>query len=315
VTAVAEQLTETADASVGRVRSAGPWRDALGRVLRQRNAQIGLVILSFLALVAILAPVLAPFDPESPLIGKEPNIDSLAPPCIHALGCPAELPQHLMGTDSNFRDVFSRVVFGARTSLVIGFVTVGFAIVVGALIGAVAGYAGGWSDNLGMRVMDVLLVFPAFLLAILIVTVMGRGLTNAMLAIAVVSIPIYARIMRASVLTVREQDFVSAARALGESSIGILFRRVLPNALTPIIVAGTLGIGSAVLEVAALAFIGLTGDPRLPEWGSMIGIERNRALVAPHVLFFPGLALVLTVLAFNLLGDGIRDALDPRLHR
>jgi ABC-type dipeptide/oligopeptide/nickel transport system permease subunit len=312
-------MTTTAEVGAGiavpQPRQANPWREALGRLLHQRSAQVGLAILVFLALVAIFAGQLATHDPELPLLGIEPNIKSLSPPCIHALGCPADQPEHFMGTDSNFRDVFSRVVFGSRISLVIGFVTVGIAIVVGSIIGAIAGYAGGWADNGLMRIMDVLLVFPALILAILIVTVLGRGIVNAMLAIGLVAIPIYARIMRASVLTVREQDFVSAARALGESSTGILFRRVLPNALTPIIVAGTLGIGSAVLDVAALSFIGLAAQAPTPEWGSMIGLERNRVFAAPHLLFFPGIALVLTVLAFNLLGDGLRDALDPRLQR
>ena len=166
-----------------------------------------------------------------------------------------------------------------------------------------------------MRVMDVVLVFPALLLAIAIVTVLGTGLVNAQLAIGIVAIPIYARIMRASVLSVRENDFVTASRALGESPIGILVRRVLPNSLTPMIVAGTLGIGGAVLDVAALSFLGLGADIRVPEWGSMIGLERNNVFAAPHLLIFPGIALTLTVLGFNLLGDGVRDALDPRLNR
>jgi ABC-type dipeptide/oligopeptide/nickel transport system permease subunit len=314
--AAVEPIAETTDALAA--GGAGPWREALGRMFHQRSAQVGLLILAFFAFVAIAAPVLSPYDPQRSLRDQRPPVEgvrSLAPPCIHLLGCPADQPELFMGTDSNFRDVFGRVVYGARISLVIGFVTVGFAIVVGSILGAVAGYAGGGTDNVLMRVMDALLVFPALILAILIVTVLGRTIVNAMLAIGLVAIPVYARIMRASVITVREQDFVSASRALGESGFGILVRRVLPNSLTPIIVAGTLGIGAAVLDVAALAFIGLTGDPRLPEWGGMIGLERNRVFAAPHLLFFPGVALILTVLAFNLLGDGLRDALDPRLDR
>ena len=220
-----------------------------------------------------------------------------------------------MGLDSNLRDEFSRVVFGSRFSLLIGFVTVSFAIVIGTFIGAVAGFACGRVDNILMRVMDVVLSFPSLILAIAIVTVLGTGLVNAMLAIGIVSIPIYARVMRASVLSVRETDFVTASRALGESSGGILTRRILPNALTPLIVQGTLGIGGAILEVAALSFVGLGAQPPTAEWGFMIASDRNLFFSAPHLIFFPGVAITLSVLAFNLIGDGLRDALDPRLNR
>jgi ABC-type dipeptide/oligopeptide/nickel transport system permease subunit len=225
------------------------------------------------------------------------------------------VPEHLMGIDGNVRDVYSRVIHGTRVSLQIGFLTVGFAIIVGMLIGAVSGFAGGGIDNLLMRLMDVLLAFPALLLAIAIVTVLGSGLLNAQIAIGIVAIPIYARIMRASVLSIRDRDFVTASRALGESSAGLLFRRILPNALTPLIVQGTLGVAGAVLDVAALSFIGLGAQPPQAEWGSMIGLASNTLFAAPHLIFFPGLALAFMVLAFNLLGDGLRDALDPRLNR
>lgn len=314
MTATAEPLGAPGDI-LATSRSTGLWRDTLRGILHQRSAVAGLVVLLFLAAVAIFADVISPFHPEIVLIDPEPGVRSSAAPCIHALGCPADQYQHLMGTDSNFRDVFSRVVWGARLSLTVGFVTVGFAILVGSVIGAISGFIGGWLDTLLMRIMDVLLVFPALILAILIVTVLGRSLTNAVLAIGLVAIPVYARIMRASVLSVREQDYVTASRALGESQVGILVRRVVPNALTPIIVAGTLGIGGAVLDIAALSFIGLGSQGLTPEWGAMIGQERNRVFAAPHLLIFPGLALTMTVLAFNLLGDGLRDALDPRLNR
>jgi ABC-type dipeptide/oligopeptide/nickel transport system permease subunit len=198
-------------------------------------------------------------------------------------------------------------------SLVIGFTTVTFAIIIGTVLGALAGYFGGWIDNLIMRTMDVLLAFPSLLLAIAIVTVLGPGLQNALLAIGIVSIPAYARVVRASVLSVREMEYVSATRALGGDTMQILFRRILPNALTPLIVQGTLGIATAILDAAALSFLGLGAQPPTPEWGSMLGAERNQVFTAPHLVFFPGVAIALTVLSFNLLGDGLRDALDPRL--
>ncbi len=220
-----------------------------------------------------------------------------------------------MGIDGNVRDQFSRIIYGTRVSLFIGFTTIGFAIVMGTLIGAVAGYAGGWVDNVIMRVMDVLLAFPSLLLAIAIVNVLGRGLQNALLAIAIVNIPVYARVVRASVLSLKEQDFVEASVAMGAGVGHILFRRILPNSLSPLIVQGTLGIAGAILESAALSFLGLGAQPPTPEWGAMLGAERNQVFTAPHLVFYPGLAIMITVLAFNLLGDGLRDALDPRLYQ
>lgn len=298
-------------------RTAGTRREALRNILRQRSAQVGIVLLVVLFAVALLADVIAPFHPNDPLIGMpgQAGIRPRAAPCIHLLGCPTSQPQHLLGTDSNVRDEFSRVVHGARISLYVGFFTAGLSIVVGTFIGAIAGYAGGWVDNLFMRVMDMVLAFPSLLLAIAIVTVLAPSLLNAQLAIAIVAIPVYARVMRASVLSVRELEYVSAARALGESGVGILTRRILPNALTPLIVQGTLGIATAILEVAALSFLGLGAQLPTAEWGSMIGLERNNLFSAPHLVLAPGFAISLTVLGFNLLGDGLRDALDPRLNR
>jgi ABC-type dipeptide/oligopeptide/nickel transport system permease subunit len=293
-------------------RSSSLFQLTVRRIFRQRSAIIGGSILSFLILVAIFAPVLAPFDPNFVLIGHE-DIKRSSDPCIHLLGCPEDQPQHILGTDGNVRDVFSRVIFGTRVSLFIGFSTVGFAIIIGTLLGSLGGFLGGWVDNLIMRFMDVLLAFPSLLLAIAIVSVLGRGLQNALLAIAIVSIPVYARVVRASVLSVKEQAYVSASRALGGGSMHILFRRVLPNAVPPLIVQGTLGIATAILDAAALSFLGLGAQPPMAEWGTMLGSERNQVFTAPHLVFFPGLAIMITVLAFNLLGDGLRDAIDPRL--
>jgi peptide/nickel transport system permease protein len=304
----AEGTQAVAAAQPGKLRETG--RSILG----QRSAVIGLVILLAFALVALFADQLAPYGPFEDFIG-EPGVKTRGGPCVHMLGCPTERAEHWFGLDGNARDLYSRVIHGTRISLVIGFLTVGVAIVIGSFFGAIAGFLGGRVDTLIMRLMDVLLVFPALLLAIAIVTVFGKGLVNAALAVGLVAIPIYARITRAAILTTREQDFVVASRALGESQKGLLFRRVLPNSLTPILVAGTLGIGTAVLEIAALSFLGLGASPEVPEWGGMIGREGNSVFSAPHLLIFPGIALTLTVLAYNLLGDGVRDALDPRLHR
>jgi peptide/nickel transport system permease protein len=288
-------------------------RSVVRRLLRQRSAVVGLVLLGFLLLVALLADVLATHDPIQVLLGVEPGMRPRTPPCIHLLGCAPDQAQHILGSDGNGRDEYSRLLFGTRVSLFVGFVTVFGAILIGTVIGAVAGYAGGRTDNILMRFMDMLLAFPALLLALVIVTVLGKGLINAMIAVAIVSIPIYARVMRAAVLSVRALDYVTAARALGDSSVSILLRRVIPNSLTPLIVQATLGIGTAVLEVAALSFLGLAAQPPTAEWGTMIGNERNQLFTAPWLIIAPGVALTITVLAFNLLGDGLRDALDPRL--
>lgn len=314
MTAVAGGVPDIPDLEAARV-SAGLWRDTLRNILRQRNSVVGLTILTLLFTVALLADVIAPFDYKEVLLDIEPGVQKRAAPCIHLLGCPADQWQHIMGTDGNVRDEFSRVVYGARVSLFVGFATVGLAILIGASIGAIAGYAGGWTDNILMRLMDVLLAFPSLILATAILIALGPGLINAQYAVAIVAVPIYARIMRASVLSMKEQDFITASRALGESPAGLLLRRVMPNALTPLIVAGTLGIGGAILEVAALSFLGIGAQLPLAEWGSMIGQERNQMFSAPFLVLFPGIAVTLTVLGFNLLGDGLRDALDPRLNR
>lgn len=320
MTTTAERLPEAADAErVVERENAGLWRDTLANLLRQRSAVVGLILLAILAFVAIFAPLLATHPPNQSMLELGEDVsrqrpDTLAP-CIHLLGCPQARPQHFFGLDGLTRDVYSRVVYGSRVSLYVGFVTVGFAIVIGSVLGALAGWLRGRSDNVIMRLMDVVLSFPGLLLAIVIVTVLGPGLLNAQIAIGIVAIPIYARVMRASVLSIRERDFVTASLALGESSIGVLARRIVPNAITPVIVQGTLGIGVAILEVAALSFIGLGAQPPTAEWGSMISLERTLMTTSPHLIIFPGIAIVITVLAFNLLGDGLRDALDPRLHR
>jgi ABC-type dipeptide/oligopeptide/nickel transport system permease subunit len=286
-----------------------PTAIMLRRLFNHHSAQLGMFLLLVLIFCAVFAEQIAPYDPLIQL--KDVKRRDTA--CIHLFGCPADKPQHLMGIDGNSRDLFSRIIFGARLSLRIGVMTVSLAIVVGALLGAMAGFVGGWLDDLIMRSMDVLQAFPGLLLAIAIVAVLGPGLINALLAIAIVEIPIFARVVRASVLSVKELDYISASRALGASEMRILFTRILPNSLTPLIVQGTLGIASAILSAAALSFLGLGAEFPTPEWGLMLGEERNSVFNAPFLVFYPGLAIMITVLAFNLLGDGLRDALDPRL--
>jgi ABC-type dipeptide/oligopeptide/nickel transport system permease subunit len=286
-----------------------PTMIILRRLFKHRSAQLGMFLLLILIFCAVFAEQIAPYDPLIQL----KDVKRRDKACIHLLGCPADKPQHLMGIDGNSRDLFSRIIFGARLSLRIGIMTVSLAIVIGALLGAIAGFIGGWLDDFIMRSMDVLQAFPGLLLAIAIVAVLGPGLINALLAIAIVEIPIFARVVRASVLSIKELEYISASRALGASEMQILFTRILPNSLTPLIVQGTLGIASAILSAAALSFLGLGAEFPTPEWGLMLGEERNSVFNAPFLVFFPGLAIMITVLSFNLLGDGLRDVLDPRL--
>lgn len=305
-----EIIRSDAGAQALRSRSLGTL--TLRRLFKQRNALLGMGTLLALAIIALFAPLIAPYDPEGELIGIE-DVAARQKPCIHLLGCPQDQPQHILGIDGNFRDEFSRIIFGTRVSLFIGFSTIGIAVVVGAAIGAISGYAGGWTDNVIMRLMDVVLAFPSFLLAIAIITVLGPGLQSALYAIAIVNIPVFARLVRASVLSLKEQEFVSATRALGASPLRILFIRIFPNAVPTLIVQATLSIATAILDAAALSFLGLGAQPPTPEWGTMLGTERSQVFTSPHLVFFPGIAIMITVLAFTLLGDGLRDAMDPRL--
>lgn len=287
---------------------------SIRRFRSRTSGMIGLGVVVFLILVAVFAPLIAPYPPNEILIGKE-DVGPREKPCVHVLGCDESKPQHILGTDANVRDEFSRIVFGTRVSLTLGMFTVAIALLVGSFLGAVAGYVGGWIDNVVMRIMDVVLGFPSLILAIAIVAVLGPGLQNALIAIAIVSIPAYARIMRAQVLSIKETDYVAASVALGASPRQILMRRVVPNALTPLVVLATLGVATAILEAAGLSFLGLGAQPPLAEWGSMLANERNNIFTSPHLVFFPGLAIMITVLGFNLMGDGLRDALDPSLNK
>jgi peptide/nickel transport system permease protein len=295
--------------------SSNLWIEALKNVSRNPSAIIGISIIGILLLIAVAAPIIATHDPILSMIGQPGETGRLPgkSPCLPIGGC--EEAQHIMGLDLNGRDLFSRVIFGSRTSLMVGIITVSLSVTVGTLLGVTAGYAGGVIDNVIMRLMDVVLAFPALLLAISIVTILGPGLLNALLGITITFIPQYARLSRASVLSIKEQEYIVAEQALGASPLRIVLGHILPNSITPIVVQSTLGIGTAVLDAAALSFLGLGAQPPTPEWGQILSESRNYVFTSPHLVFFPGIAIMITVLGFNLLGDGMRDALDPRLNR
>ena len=272
--------------------------ETLQDLLRSRTAAFGLALIALVVLVAIAGPALAPHDPLTPA-----PLDRLQPPS----------GAHPFGTDSLGRDILSRVIYGARISLAIGLISVAISLVPGTLLGLAAGYFGGRADSLIMRLMDMLLAFPAILLAIFITAILGPSLPNTMVAVGIVYIPHYARIVRASVLSLKEQLFVQAIGHLGGGHLRILGRHILPNAMPPIIVYATLGMGTAVLQAAALGFLGLGAQPPQPEWGAMLSEGRQYIQNAPHVAAFPGAAILVLVLGFNLFGDGLRDVLDPSL--
>ena len=273
----------------------GVWH----RLKRDRWAVASLFLLVVVGIIAVIGPFIAPHDPLETDLSKR-----LKPPGT---------PGHPLGTDELGRDVLSRLLHGTRLSVGIGFLAVLLAMAVGVTLGLAAGYYGGLFDSLAMRGIDVLMAFPYVLLAIAVIAALGPGLTNAMLAIAIAGIPYYARITRSAVLAVREREFIEAERALGNTDRRIVLGHVLPNALSPIIVAATLDVGWMITAAAGLSFLGLGAQPPTPEWGVMLSDGRQFTRVAPHLSLMPGLAIFLVVLALNLLGDGLRDALDPRL--
>ena len=258
----------------------------------------GLILIAVLAVLAVAAPLIAPADPLKQVLSTR-----LKPPSA----------ANWLGTDQLGRDVLSRMLYGARISMLIGIVVVGLAASIGTLVGLVAGYAGGWLDEGLMRLTDVFFAFPALILAMAISGALGPSLTNAMIAIAVVTWPVYARLVRAQVLAVREREFVEAARGLGASAAHIIWQHILPNTLAPLLVQASFDMGGAILSAAGLSFIGFGAQPPTAEWGVMISEGRNYIVTQPWLSLFPGLAILLTVAAFNLIGDGLRDALDPRL--
>lgn len=299
---MAERSTPAASLQINKRKAPAPpsgiWRDAFRRLLRHRIGMFGIILVSLLLFTAIFGPYLAPYDPNAQDFSvrfSEPTL------------------KHPLGADDFGRDTLSRIMHGARVSLEVGIIAVSIAGTVGTLLGLVAGYAGRIVDEIIMRVMDILFAFPAILLAIAILAALGKGVANAMIAIGVVYIPIFARIARGSVLSVREEEFVEAARAVGASDTRILFRHIFPNTLSPLIVETTLSLAFAILAEAALSFFGLGTQPPDPSWGRMLAEGRAYFRQSAWMGIFPGLAIMFTVMGFNFLGDGLRDALDPRL--
>jgi ABC-type dipeptide/oligopeptide/nickel transport system permease subunit len=281
-----------------------PFIDQLSQLWRNKTAVAGLIIITIVILCGLLAQQISPHDPlETSLY------DQIKPPVWHAKGT----WKNILGTDDLGRDILSRLIYGARVSLAVAVFSVGLAFVFGTLLGCVSGYYKGSLDSIIMRIMDMILSFPYILLAIVVVAYLGPSLRNAMIAIAITYIPRFARIVRGSVLEECEKDYVTSARAVGARDWRIIFIAILPNCLGPLIVQTTLSFASAILDMAALSFLGLGAQPPTPEWGAMIAKSRGLILRASWVMTFPGLAILFAVLGFNLLGDGLRDALDPRL--
>jgi ABC-type dipeptide/oligopeptide/nickel transport system permease subunit len=289
----------TAPAQVAlRDRAESQRRRALRRFVHNRTAVAGAVVVFFFLVVAGIAAVWTPYPVDQPVLERR-------------LGSPSL--DHPLGTDDVGRDILSRLAAGARYSLLMGVVAVGLAAGVGVPVGLIAGYRKGWWDTGAMRLVDVLMVLPTFVLAVAIVSVLGSGIWSVILAVAVTTVPTFARLARAATLTLREQDFVAAARVVGARDSRILGVHILPNTLPPLIVQASLGVGATILIASALGFLGLGVQPPTPEWGAMLSRGRTYISSAPHLVLFPGLAIALLVLGFNLLGDGLRDALDPRL--
>ncbi|MEC5425371.1 ABC transporter permease [Virgibacillus sp. C22-A2] len=280
------------------IKAISPWRDTLKQLRKNRFAIAGLFIIIFFILVGLFAPLLSPYTYQ-----EQDLINRLNPPSA----------EHWLGTDHLGRDILTRIAYGARVSLQVGFFAVTGALFFGTILGIVAGYFGRWIDMIISRIFDILLAFPSILLAIAIVAILGASLQNALIAIAIINIPIFGRLVRSKVISLREEEFIMAAKAQGMKNGRIIFHHILPNSVAPIIVQSTLGFGTAILEAAALGFLGLGVQPPLPEWGQMLADARDFIQLAPWTLIVPGVSIMLVVLGFNLIGDGLRDALDPKM--
>jgi peptide/nickel transport system permease protein len=283
----------------------GRWADARQRLLRNPGAVAGIVLIILFVLVAVLAPLLAPYDPA------EQDLSIIRPGVY-----PGPSAEHWLGVDQLGRDILSRIIYGARSSLLIGVVSLGFGAAIGLTLGALAGAFGGWADTVTMRLMDMMLAIPGLLLAIGVAAAIGRSQLSVMIAIGVVNIPIFARLLRGSMLSQRESDYVLAARALGVRRGRIVLGHVVPNSIAPVIVAATLALATAIIDAAGLAYLGLgSDDPGTPEWGRMLAETQSFLQNAPHAAIFPGLAIVISCLGFYLLGEGLREAIDPKFRR
>lgn len=268
------------------------------RLCKSKLGIVGIFVVFVLCTTAIFAPYIAPYDPIQLDLQR-----SLEPPSL----------SHPMGTDEFGRDILSRVIFGARISLRIGIIAVAIGVFIGVPIGALSGFYGGWLDVIAQRMVDTVMALPGILLAIVVMSILGIGLENAMIAVGVSSIPIFARLTRSSVIAVKDEDFVEAARSIGAGNIWVLIRHVLVNAFSPVLVQISFQFASSILWAASLSFLGLGAQPPTPEWGALLASGRTYILSAPHVITFPGLAIMLAVLGFNLLGEALRDALDPKI--
>lgn len=276
-----------------------PMSEFKRKFKKQTFAIIAGIFILFLIVIAIFAPWIVPFDPENFF-----DYDKLNQPPSW---------EHWMGVDSLGRDILSRIIMGTRISLAAGFVSVALGMIVGTILGLLAGYYEGWIDRIVMRLSDVLLAFPGILLAIGVIAVLGPSMINVIIAVAVFSVPTFARLVRGNTLSLKNMTYVEAAKSIGASDFTILFKHILPGTISPIVIYATMRIGTSIITAASLSFIGMGAQPPTPEWGAMLNEARSDMVLAPHVALFPSLAIFLTVLAFNILGDGLRDALDPKL--
>ncbi len=292
---------EAASANVNKVtkKKSQMW-EIWRRFQKNKMAMLGLCLIAIMILGAVFANVIAPYGYDDQILKERLQKPSAA---------------HIMGTDNLGRDIFSRILYGARVSLQVGLISVGIGALIGSVMGSLSAFYGGYVDSILMRVVDVMIAMPGILLAIAICAALGAGLFNTMIAVGISTVPTYARVVRSSVMTIKQQEYIEAAKAIGASDRRVILRHIIPNSLAPIIVQASLGVARAILSAASMSFIGLGIQPPNPEWGAMLSAGRSYIRNFPHMVFYPGLAIMITIFGLNLFGDGLRDALDPRLKR